>query len=77
MTNQSPKPRIYTEKRGGKTVTLISGLHTYGRSRLEAMCREMKVKLGTGGTVKNGLIEIQGDKIEEIELLIKNGKNEK
>jgi len=57
----SPKPRIYTEKRGGKTVTLISGLHTYGSARLEAICREMKVKFGSGGTVKNGVIELQGD----------------
>jgi predicted translation initiation factor SUI1 len=63
---QSPKPRIYIEKRGGKKVTIISGLHTYGEARLEAMAKELKTMLGTGGTVKNGIIEIQGDKVESI-----------
>ena len=73
MTNSnSPKPRIYTEKRGGKTVTIISGLHTYGSARLEAICKEIKVKMGTGGAVKNGVIEIQGDKAEQIMPLISN-----
>lgn len=62
----TPKPKIFTEKRGGNIVTVISGLHTYGSARLEAMAKELKVKFGTGGTVKNGIIEIQGDKTEEI-----------
>ena len=56
-----PKPKIYVEKRGGKQVTVISGLHTYGSARLEAIAKELKTSLGAGGTVKNGVIEIQGD----------------
>jgi len=64
--SQSPKPRIYIEKRGGKQVTVISGLHTYGGARLEAMAKELKTMLGCGGTVKNGIIEIQGSKALEI-----------
>ena len=59
---RSPVPKIRLEKRMGKTVTLIAGLHTYGSGRLEEIAKELKSTLGTGGTVKNGAIEIQGDK---------------
>jgi translation initiation factor 1 len=61
---QSPKPKIYLEKRGGKQVTIVSGLHTYGEQRLNAIAKELKIALGAGGTVKNGIIEIQGNKME-------------
>jgi translation initiation factor 1 len=64
--SQSPKPKIYIEKRGGKQVTIISGLHTYGGARLSIIAKELKTMLGTGGTVKNGIIEIQGSKALEI-----------
>ncbi len=63
---QPPKPKIYFEKRGAKQVTIISGLHTYGEYRLNAIAKDLKTILGTGGTVKNGTIEIQGDKTKQI-----------
>ena len=63
---QSPTPIIRLEKRCGKTVTVISGLHTYGSERLNRMAKEWKAALGSGGTVKDGRIEIQGDKVELI-----------
>lgn len=63
---QSPAPKIRLEKRSGKTVIVIAGLHTYGAVRLEAMARELKTACGTGGTVKNGTIEIQGDKLDQV-----------
>ena len=62
----SPKPQIRIEKRNGKAVTVIAGLHTYGADRLEAIAKEIKTKCGCGGTVKNGAIEIQGDKLEQV-----------
>ena len=65
-TSGPPKPRIRLEKRAGKCVTVIAGLHTYGAQRLEAIAKELKAKFGSGGTVKNGAIEIQGDKAEPI-----------
>ena len=58
----SPRPKIRLEKRRGKSITVIAGLHTYGAARLEAMAKELKTLYGTGGTVKNGMIEIQGDR---------------
>jgi translation initiation factor 1 (eIF-1/SUI1) len=62
----SPKPKIRLEKRRGKSVVVIAGLHTYGAGRLEEMARELKSTFGVGGTVKDGRIEIQGDKVEAI-----------
>jgi translation initiation factor 1 len=68
---ESPRPKIFTEKRGGKTVTIVKGLHTYGSARLEAIAKELKLKLACGGTVKDGLIEIQGDKRDPAGELLK------
>ena len=56
----------------GKSVTVIAGLHTYGSERLNSMAKELKSKLGAGGTVKNGIIEIQGDKISAIQAWFKS-----
>jgi len=63
---KSPSPKIRLEKRAGKAVTIISGLHTYGAGRLNAIAKELKITFGTGGTVKNGTIEVQGDKTASI-----------
>jgi len=65
-TSGSPKPKIRLEKRAGKIVTVIAGLHTYGTKRLEAIAGELKSTLATGGTVKDGMIEIQGDKVAAV-----------
>lgn len=69
---KSPAPKIRLEQRAGKSVTVISGLHTYGEKRLNEIAAGFKSKLGTGGTVKNGVIEIQGDKIEQIQTHLKS-----
>jgi translation initiation factor 1 len=63
---RSPKPKIRLERRAGKSVTVIAGLHTYGLKRLEAIAGELKAAFGAGGTVKDGVIEIQGDKVAAI-----------
>lgn len=54
--------RIHRETKGrkGKGVTLISGVPLSGEE-LKALAKTLKQKCGTGGTVKNGIIEIQGD----------------
>ena len=73
MSAGSPVPKIRIEKRMGKAVTVIAGLHTYGAARLEAIAKELKSTFGAGGTVKNGVIEIQGDKIEAVKNWFKQG----
>lgn len=46
--------------RGGKTVTTISGL-ALDDVRLKELAGELKRNCGTGGSVKGGVIIIQGD----------------
>ena len=49
-----------TKGRKGKCVSLISGLPLEG-AELKGLAKKLKQKCGTGGTVKNGMVEIQGD----------------
>jgi translation initiation factor 1 len=49
-----------TKGRKGKGVTIITGL-ALGNRNLQSLARELKQKCGCGGTVKEGIIEIQGD----------------
>src|SRR5689334_6737306 len=51
--------------RGGKTVTVVKNFVGVGLPEKEQLARKMKA-CGTGGTVKNGQIEIQGDKRAEV-----------
>lgn len=52
--------RRETKGRGGKTVTVITGLPLVDQE-IKKLAGELKKRCGTGGTVKNGMIEIQGD----------------
>ena len=52
--------------RGGKTVTVVKGFVGIGLPEKERLARAMQKACGTGGTVKDGQIEIQGDKREEV-----------
>ena len=54
-----------TKGRKGKGVTLIKGL-AMDADTLASMGKKLKVMCGSGGTVKEGVIEIQGDHIERI-----------
>jgi len=55
-----------TAGRGGKTVTVITGFVGIGLSEKEQLAKAMQKICGTGGTVKDGHIEIQGDKRAEV-----------
>jgi translation initiation factor 1 len=54
-----------THGRKGKTVSVIHGLPG-DNSRLEELARILKQRCGTGGTVKDGTIVIQGDHRERL-----------
>lgn len=67
--------RVSLETRGrkGKGVTLIKGL-TLDATALAQLGKQLKTACGSGGTVKDGVIEIQGDHCERvIEALKKQG----
>jgi translation initiation factor 1 len=71
--------RVQRESKGrkGKTVTLISGVPLNGET-LRGLLSDLKRLCGSGGTIKDGVIEIQGDHREIIlEALKKRGYNVK
>ncbi|GGP24282.1 hypothetical protein GCM10010971_01010 [Silvimonas amylolytica] len=52
-----------TKGRKGKGVTLIKGVQMDTAS-LTTLARQIKAVCGSGGTIKEGVIEIQGDHVE-------------
>lgn len=59
--------RISREKagRGGKTVTVVRGARL-DAAGLAALAKRLKAASGSGGTVKDGVIEIQGDHADRL-----------
>jgi translation initiation factor 1 len=59
--------------RGGKAVSLVKGL-MLSDDDLKMLTKKLKQQCGTGGTIKDGIIEIQGEHRQKIsEILIKLG----
>ncbi len=61
----SPAPQKVTVRldrkgRGGKSVSVIEGL-TMAEKEREALLKQLKARLGTGGTTRDAALEIQGD----------------
>ncbi len=62
-----------TKGRGGKAVTLVRGLPLAAEA-LEALGKRLRTACGAGGTLKDGVLEVQGDHAERIvELLQAEG----
>ncbi|MBE0475346.1 translation initiation factor Sui1 [Rhodoferax sp.] len=59
-----------TKGRAGKGVTLVKGLALDGAT-LSALGKQLKTACGSGGTVKDGVIEVQGDHAERVMELLK------
>ena len=63
----SQTARIRQEKRAkGKLVTVVSGLDAEAND-LPDLAARLKTRCGAGGTVKDGLIELQGDQRDAAE----------
>ena len=59
--------------KGGKTVTVIRGLEL-DAAGFKALLKKLKTRIGSGGTAKDGVIELQGDQVDlTLELLSKEG----
>ena len=70
---QSLRLRLDTHARAGKTVTLVTGF-VGSTTDLEELAKKLKTKAGTGGSVKDGEIVIQGDVRQKLqEILTKEG----
>jgi translation initiation factor 1 len=54
-----------TKGRAGKGVTLVKGL-PLAPTELVALGKQLKAACGSGGTVKDGVIEVQGDHVERV-----------
>jgi len=59
-----------TKGRGGKAVTLVKGV-ALNTADLAALGKQLKAACGSGGTVKDGVIEIQGDHVEKVMAALK------
>lgn len=59
------KVSVQSKGRGGKSVTLVKGLAMDGEA-LAALGKQLRTACGSGGTVKDGVIEVQGDHGEKV-----------
>jgi len=63
-------------RRFRKIATVVKGLQD--RNDVESLTKEMKTKIGTGGTYKDGQIVLQGDHRQYVkDFLLRKGYNEK
>lgn len=58
-----------TKGRGGKAVTLVRGVSLDAMS-LARLGQQLKAACGSGGTVKDGVIEVQGDHCDKVLALL-------
>ena len=65
LPHAKQRPRFRLEKRRGKPVTVVTHL-TLAEGDLKALASQLKNRLGTGGTAKDGEIELQGDHREAL-----------
>jgi translation initiation factor 1 len=54
-----------TKGRGGKSVTLVRGLGLEAEA-LAALAKRLRTACGAGGTVKDGVVEVQGDHCDTV-----------
>ncbi len=73
LPKEKQKLRVSVEKkgRGGKTATIITGF-VGSENDLASLGKLLKTKCGVGGSVKDGLIIIQGELKQRIVDLLKN-----
>ncbi len=54
-----------TKGRGGKAVTIVRGLGLEA-AELDKLAKQLKAACGSGGTVKDGVVEVQGDHCDKV-----------
>jgi translation initiation factor 1 len=61
--------RRETKGRKGKGMTTVTGIDL-PEKELKDLCSQLKKTCGTGGALKNGIIEIQGDNRDKIKVTL-------
>lgn len=69
VREQNLKVQASRKGRKGKTVTVISGFQAKPET-LADLLKQLKTQCGTGGTVKENTIEIQGDHTQKLVQLL-------
>tara|TARA_Y100001978_G_scaffold34942_1_gene30811 strand:+ start:14 stop:322 length:309 start_codon:yes stop_codon:yes gene_type:complete len=71
--SQVIKLKIHKEKKGkkGKTVTVISGFGPQNTSHTRQLLKKLKVYCGTGGSVSEQGIQLQGDMQDKVKLFLR------
>ena len=63
--------RVFRERRGrgGKVVTVVRGI-PLDADGLDALAKKLKAACGSGGTAKEGVVEVQGDHCDKVMALL-------
>ena len=71
--SQSKKLKIHKEKKGkkGKTVTVITGFRSQSTSQLAELLKKLKVYCGTGGSLNERGIQLQGDMQDKVKFFLR------
>jgi translation initiation factor 1 len=70
LGNGNVRVSLETKGRAGKGVTVIKGL-PLAAAELAALGKQLRAACGSGGTVKDGTLEIQGDHADRLVELLK------
>ena len=63
--NGAVRISLQTKGRGGKSVTLVKGL-PLDTAALAVLGKQLRSACGSGGTVKDGVVEVQGDHVATV-----------
>jgi translation initiation factor 1 len=70
---RTARVRLSLERRASdRQVTIVRGL-TGSAEQIAELARALKAACGTGGSVKGGVIELQGDRRDAVEALLGSG----
>ena len=61
---------LETKGRGGKSVTVVRGLPLQAAD-LSDLGKQLRAACGSGGTAKDGVVEVQGDHVERVTTLLR------
>ena len=72
IAREQQEIRIYAVKRRyGKTVTIIEGINS-SEIDIDDLAKQLKTRCASGGTVKDGNIELQGDHKRKVKIVLED-----